>query len=1350
MRGDSQPLTQSNDKRPRQRRPGPRKGRRGFGRSRRIGALCLALGCSGLSGARGEAMLELFSVSWSQLLQKMPEIAEAGYTSLWLPPPVKAGSVYSVGYDVFDPFDLGDKNQQGTVATRYGTKAQLLAVVEMAHRFGLRVYFDNITNHRGFAVPGYDASTPANLYPGMAPGDFHLQTVAGGYFVNWPNISNWGNVWEVQNQPLSGLLDIANEPGAFNVNFGPALGTTNAKPVFIRQPGSNSYYMDPSLPSLGGPWRPFNGNQGAPVAEDVNAYLIRAVLYLLNETKCDGFRLDAVKHVPSGFFGDTTDSPNGYCGAIQVMFDYVHGYGNNLTGNGYVESDDNRNSVFDTECPRNDAMLFGEHLGEPPTYAEYLERGMRLLNAPLQNYLNNTLGNASASLAGLEQRDFVPAGSDAFSPAQGVQFVQSQDNGYANHRELQVAYIFMREGLPELYSDGYNEASGPNPFPAVASAPFLGQFGDNKMPEAAYLHHQLARGGTRPRWSDSNLAAFERYDYRDVSGDAYSNPDATVVLFAMNDNLGYPGDVLFDDGLSRPSDGYYSCANGSPSRGVGLVVGFPPGSVLAQLAGSAPGTSRACPQLLVHYATNDRGQAAASANDAVAINRLIYVGSQALAPGGGAIELLVPSGGWVAYGYQWPEASRAAGSDAITFRQGGADAPRVTMTRSDGVNGDPNFNPLYPFKMRGRVDASGNVVGGVNVSNLTYAIDIPVLTNAPFDLVLRCDASAVNVLAKLDGGLDLNRQMGLGSTNLLDARDNRPGYATDVFLGYEQAQEQFRYGPEKFAARLVSRNNVTSAGAETYAYTVGGATTVVNGNANGNGINTFTAAWVYHDPAAPVTVLTNPAVPVAPATQLAPYNPGPNQAVAVWVKAGCQFRTNHCSIYYTTDGSEPAGAFGVGQGTTKVVAAAWMNADAADGTSDWWKGTIPASVQAAGAQVRYQAALFQDNIPAISDAGPAKVYGLTQFGLTNFNPVTATVWLHNDLNTNNTATGLSSGFHIVRARCFLPRDGKSGVYNTFLQTFYYDGQLPAGAIAYPPGGGTISSASYQVVVRTDSTVTAVDFNIRDSDPNNDDAATGQNNGNGLNAAGQASFAAATPVTPDATIGEQYPNYPQEFRFSYGAVPGSGPVAITVRLKGLAASVLTNRLTTLTVNATAQAPASVLRIASPAPEGALLPLGANEVCPIQVCFSSSLTASDTGPFSLYVNGVLAPRSQYSLESSGSVAACPGMRALVYNWTNALPGTNVIEAVFNNLVRLTDTRVVRVAPPFRISSVAYTNGGPWLAWESVPGLAYRVWATTNLGFPMAPVSPVIPALGQSTNFLDWTPGAAGKFYRIQVVP
>src|SRR5580704_2403738 len=257
----------------------------------------------GVQNVHGEAMLELFQLNWNQVSAKMPEIAEAGYDSLWLPNPAKGNAgAYSVGYDLFDPFDLGSQNQQGTIATMYGTEAELVQMVQTAHRFGIRVYFDNVMNHRASTVPGYPGSgTPTNYYPGLIPQDFHLQTVTGGY-QNWASISDFCNEFQVQNQPLLGLCDLANEPGATNDNFGAALGDTNPKPIWVRRPTHPEYYMNTNSTPLGGPWFPFySTNGGSALADDVSSYLIRAVMWTLWTTKCDGFRLDAVKHVPSGF-----------------------------------------------------------------------------------------------------------------------------------------------------------------------------------------------------------------------------------------------------------------------------------------------------------------------------------------------------------------------------------------------------------------------------------------------------------------------------------------------------------------------------------------------------------------------------------------------------------------------------------------------------------------------------------------------------------------------------------------------------------------------------------------------------------------------------------------------------------------------------------------------------------------------------------------------------------------------------------------------------------------------------------------------------------------------------------------
>jgi hypothetical protein len=1335
----------------------------------RLFALLLLLGLPWIPSVRGEAMLQLFNVNWEELIQKMPEIAEAGYTSLWLPPPAKAGSVFSVGYDLFDPFDLGEKNQRGTVRTRYGTKAELQQVVAMAHRFGLRVYFDNIMNHRGFDVPGYTLSTPTNVYPGLTLEDFHMRRQADGTYRNWDPVNDFNNLFEVQSRPLFGLLDLANEPGGLNNNFGPAEGNTTSKVSFLRQPGFPQYYMDTNLPPIAGPWRPFNSTNGDPVIEDVGAYLIRAAMWMVAETRCDGFRMDAVKHTPSAFFGATGATVDGYTGGIQTMFDYVHGYGVNGPSLGYVETDDNRNSCFDSETSRNDALLFGEHLGEPPSYQEYLDRGMRLLNTPYHYQFNNIFGNPSATLSGLDQRDYRPYGS-AFTGPQSVLFAQSHDDGTAIRRELHNAYNFFREGLPSIYSDGYNQSSAPDYFPRVASAPYLGQFGDNKMPDVAYLHHQLARGGTRSRWSDADIVAFERYDYREGGSDA----DQTVVLFAMNDN--YSSDISFDDSYAQQTDGtYYECFPVASSRGVGLAVGFPPGSVLVQLADS-PNNFQACSKLLVRQATANAAEAEASINDPNPVNRKIYVGGQTIPPGGGALELKIPSGGYVAYGFQWPEASKANRKDAITLRQNGAEPLRMTVLRKDGVNGDAGFNPVYPFKMRGSVDSEGGIVGGANVSNKTYAIEIPIVTNANFDLIFRTDASANNILAKLDGGIDLNSHLNLGSTNV-DKRDSRPGAATDVFLGYEQAEFQSRYGPEKFAAQVTNRNNTVSDGAETYHYVVGTTNRlIVNANGNDWTLTVGTAAWATHDPAS-----ANGYVGAGTNTQRFPLNATDGQAVDIYVRAGFQFQVSRCYLYYTTDGSNPEGAFGVGRGTTKVVPGGWVNDDASNSTIDWWKATIPAIDNEAGKTNRYKIALFNDFVLPIGDSLEAKRFGLTTFALTNFNPTTASVWLHNNRNTNDTRTGLQEGFHIIRARAFLPRDGKSSVFNTFAQTFYYDAAPPEGVIAFPiTNGTTLGGISYQLVIRTDASATAVAVNITDSSANNDDSVTGLNNGNG-SSNGVPFFAPATAVTPNGGLNATYPNLPKEYRFDYVGIPTSGSATITVRISEATTAIYSNRLTTLVRTVNTAAPGRVLYLSAPVTNGPINLVSTNSTFNIRIC--NTTVNPETGNltnYSLKINGVAIPLTTPSLDIVfGTSAACgSGYDSLTYRWRNIPAGTNLIEAAFNGSVVLTDTRTVNVIypPPPNLDSdgdsltdaaeaiagtnpndpnsvlriTALDNGSQLIVWDSVAGINYQVLGTTNFALPLAPISPTLQASGTNTFYFDSSPLADQKFYRIQVVP
>lgn len=82
---------------------------------------------------------------WDWLAAEAAELQRVGFTALQLPPASKAQGGAGAGcdgYGVFDMRDLGSKNQQGSVPTRYGTGESLRRLIAVAHSVGLDVYLD--------------------------------------------------------------------------------------------------------------------------------------------------------------------------------------------------------------------------------------------------------------------------------------------------------------------------------------------------------------------------------------------------------------------------------------------------------------------------------------------------------------------------------------------------------------------------------------------------------------------------------------------------------------------------------------------------------------------------------------------------------------------------------------------------------------------------------------------------------------------------------------------------------------------------------------------------------------------------------------------------------------------------------------------------------------------------------------------------------------------------------------------------------------------------------------------------------------------------------------------------------
>ena len=65
-----------------------------------------------------------------------------------------------MGYGVYDLFDLGEFDQKGSVATKYGTKEEYLACIRALHGAGMQVLADVVLNH----MMGQDYSQEIKAY----------------------------------------------------------------------------------------------------------------------------------------------------------------------------------------------------------------------------------------------------------------------------------------------------------------------------------------------------------------------------------------------------------------------------------------------------------------------------------------------------------------------------------------------------------------------------------------------------------------------------------------------------------------------------------------------------------------------------------------------------------------------------------------------------------------------------------------------------------------------------------------------------------------------------------------------------------------------------------------------------------------------------------------------------------------------------------------------------------------------------------------------------------------------------------------------------------------------------------
>ena len=510
-----------------------------------------------VSAGRSEVIIQYFETRWDEIYQRLPEIAETGYESIWTPPPGKSpiGGPYpfayggNVGYNSFDRFDLGDQPQRGNWETRYGSRSSLRNMVDNAHQTDIKIYPDIVFNHTGNG-PDY------RTYPGMVPQDFHVwgDTNQPGGFKRAPRMFQWdpgtGNGGTLH-QELVSLMDIVLEfDNRFQVGGWASQGYAVDPTPFIRHAGDYDKY-------------PYNPSGTLPT-ENSREFNVRWINWLGYAMDYDGVRLDAPKHVAKEFFGlpkDTANYSKSFIYNIQKNFNERRGFSDT----------DLYDDMYANDIRRDDALVFSEFfigsIGEVDYWRNPSDRGWgiqtRYLNFPLKSgMMRDAFNNGNlGSLAAL---------GVSFDPTEAVNFVQSHDEAPLNKLELSYAYLLTHIGIPVVYSTGNNlkdseigRAYGKNTWMNKGYDGALGDFGLGAIPKLIYIHNQFARGKEYTRWSENDYFALERY--ADANNNSSPDSGEGLLLTVLNDS-------------------------GSDLTRNGIQTSFAPGTALKDYTGKNPNT----------------------------------------------------------------------------------------------------------------------------------------------------------------------------------------------------------------------------------------------------------------------------------------------------------------------------------------------------------------------------------------------------------------------------------------------------------------------------------------------------------------------------------------------------------------------------------------------------------------------------------------------------------------------------------------------------------------------------------------------------------------------------------------
>ena len=88
-------------------------------------------------------------VLWKQAEKEAKHLSELGITSVWFPPAYKGtNGGYSVGYDAYDLYDLGEFDQKNSTPTKYGTKQDYINSIKALKKENIQIIVDIVLGHK--------------------------------------------------------------------------------------------------------------------------------------------------------------------------------------------------------------------------------------------------------------------------------------------------------------------------------------------------------------------------------------------------------------------------------------------------------------------------------------------------------------------------------------------------------------------------------------------------------------------------------------------------------------------------------------------------------------------------------------------------------------------------------------------------------------------------------------------------------------------------------------------------------------------------------------------------------------------------------------------------------------------------------------------------------------------------------------------------------------------------------------------------------------------------------------------------------------------------------------------------